>query len=324
MKNLYHRILKLMNLNGRDWAIFLLTLLLAFSIWLIHNLSLKYSDYLGIPIIAHCDIPEHANVSAGKEDFIIRCNASGYKLIEAYLNKNETVDITFHPYEMRHKEGDIYYVTASDVMSHMNDILGSDVVIEDILVDTLFFRFPVENHKKVPVKPVTTFTFKDQYMAGGELHLNPDSIIVYGEPFTLEGVDAVHTRPIRAYEISENLRGITELENISNVRISDTDVHYSLDVKRYVEIRSRHAVTAVNVPEGKQLHVFPMYLDIAYKCIFPMLEDPDVGLSLYVDYNDFIKSLSGKCAVHADVSASGVISYEMTPSYVSCIVEDVK
>ena len=46
MGDLYNRILKSFNISGRDLAVFLLALLLAFSIWLIHNLSLKYNDYL--------------------------------------------------------------------------------------------------------------------------------------------------------------------------------------------------------------------------------------------------------------------------------------
>ena len=39
----YHRLLEKLHINGRDLAIFLLSLLLAFSIWIIHNLSLEYS-----------------------------------------------------------------------------------------------------------------------------------------------------------------------------------------------------------------------------------------------------------------------------------------
>ena len=43
---------KFKKLNGRDLAVFLLSLLLAFGIWLIHNLSLDYVRVVNVPIKA--------------------------------------------------------------------------------------------------------------------------------------------------------------------------------------------------------------------------------------------------------------------------------
>ena len=54
MGTLYHRFLEIFHINGRDFAVFLLALLLAFSIWLIHNLSLKYNNNISSTIVAHC------------------------------------------------------------------------------------------------------------------------------------------------------------------------------------------------------------------------------------------------------------------------------
>ena len=43
---------------------------------------------------------------------------------------------------------------------------------------------------------------------------------------------------------------------------------------------------------------------------------------LIVDYNDFLESLSGKCRVQLISPEDGVISYEVDPPYVECIVEE--
>lgn len=324
MKNLYHRILDLMNLNGRDWVIFLLTLLLAFSIWLLHNLSLRYSDDMKIQILAHCDIPGRSDVATEPVPIMIRCNATGYRLIESYLNRNDMIDVTFKPSEMKHLKADIYYVTQAEVMQHMGKMFGSEVEVETFHDDTLFFTFPLMNHKKVPVYPVTTFTFKDQYMPEKDLVLKPDSVVIYGEPYVLNSVNSVNTRQIRAYDISKNLRGVTQLENIPNVRISEKEVHYSLEVKRFVEIRSRMSIKAVNVPENKHLLIWPSYVDVTFNCVYPLKEDPVGGLELEVDYDDFLNSISGKCKVHLPEQNSGIISYKIDPPYVSCRVEDLQ
>ena len=64
MKGLFHRLLKSLGFSGRDWAVLLLALLLAFSIWLIHNLSLKYNDFLTVPVVAQCSIDGHSDISS--------------------------------------------------------------------------------------------------------------------------------------------------------------------------------------------------------------------------------------------------------------------
>ena len=47
-KERLHRLLGRLHLDGRDISVFLMSLLLAFSIWLIHNLSLNYSDTISV------------------------------------------------------------------------------------------------------------------------------------------------------------------------------------------------------------------------------------------------------------------------------------
>ena len=78
MREILHKILKTLNINGRDWVVLLLALLLAFSIWMIHNLSLRYNDYMSVPVIARCNIPGHADVSSGKTEVTARCRTTGY------------------------------------------------------------------------------------------------------------------------------------------------------------------------------------------------------------------------------------------------------
>ena len=72
MRDLIHKILQLLNISGRDWAVFLLALLLAFSIWLIHNLSLKYTEFMQASVEAVSNIEGHFNKSSNRSDVIAR------------------------------------------------------------------------------------------------------------------------------------------------------------------------------------------------------------------------------------------------------------
>lgn len=302
--------------------VLLLALLLAFSIWMIHNLALKYNNYMSVPVVAKCSIPGHSSVSADKAEVTARCRATGYKVIKSHLLKGRNVEITFKNADLKHKEKDIYYILSADLKDYSHQIYGPEITVEYFVSDTLFFRFPYENYKKVPVVPISTVTYRDQYMAEGPLSVEPDSVLVYGEPFRIENITAVYTRPISYTDLSKDVSGVVKLEKIKNVRISDPEVNYSLDVKRYVEVLRTVPVTVVNVPAGKNLIVYPTSVEVSLKCNFPLLDDPDTGLRVEADYNDLQKSLGQRCILKVISHSRGVISSEATPVSVSCVLED--
>ncbi len=322
MKNLFHRILETLNLSGRDWAALLLALLLAFSIWMIHNLSLKYNAYLNVPVVAKCNIPGHSAVSADMCEVGARCRATGYRLIRADIRRGRTVEIPFRQIDMKPVGGDLFYVTAAELQTYSHLIFGADVSVEYFLSDTLFFRFPVETFKKVPVEPITSLTYRKQYMADGNLEIVPDSVLVYGESFRLENVNAVYTKPIKYVDLSKNVRGVADIEKIKGVRLSENDVRYTLNVKRYVELTKTLPVEVINVPVGKELLVYPSSVEISMRCNFPLAGDPERGLRVLADYNDIQNSLSGRILLKPVVSEMGVISCDVSPVSVSFIVEE--
>ena len=143
MRRLYNRLLDLLNISGRDLAVFLLALLLAFSIWLIHNLSLKYNDYLTSSVIAQTNIEGHANVSVNHSDVIARCRATGYKAIMSDIKAHRRpVTVVFDPSVVRHKRDDLFYILSTDLTEYAHLIYGEGVTLEYFVSDTLFFRFP--------------------------------------------------------------------------------------------------------------------------------------------------------------------------------------
>ena len=322
MKNLFHKILNALNINGRDWVVLILALLLAFSTWMIHNLSLKYNDYLKVPVVAKCEIKGHSDVSSNKAEVVARCRATGYRVIRAALKSRKIVDVTFRSADMVHLEGDTFYVTASNLLEYANNIYGPDVNVEYFLTDTLFFRFPYENFKKVPLVPISTFSFRDQYMPDGELVVEPDSVLIYGDPMRIENINEVHTKPIKFYDLAEDIQGIISLEKLKGVRVSETEARYRMGVKRYVEVSVMLPVNTVNVPQDKVMRVYPSVVEVLLRCNFPLIDDPLRGVRVEADYNDYQNSLGGNCALKAVGLTRGVIEWDVDPVAVSCVIED--
>ena len=323
MRDLLHKLLKSLNFSRRDWAVFLLALLLAFSIWLIHNLSLRYSDYMSVPIVARCNIDGHAALSSDKCDVAARCRATGYNLLANGFRRNGKERIVeFNPSHVRLLDDDLYYILPSDLQEYSHLIYGDDVTVDYFVSDTLFFHFPFEDHKRLPVQMVTSISFKPQYMMVGEVSIEPDSITVYGDRYKLETLNKVVTSPVKVYDLSEDLIGVVDLEKIRGVRMSVQEVHFSMDVSRYVEIVRSYPVSVLNVPDGKQLNIYPSNVTVTFRSVFPVAEDPTESVEFYMDYNDYASSRSGKCPVYISHKPKGMISYEIEPSMLDCVLEN--
>ena len=323
MKGLLDKFLKSLGLSGRDWVALLLALLLAFSIWLIHNLSLRYNDYLKVSVSAQCNIEGHSDRSVNRCEVVARCRTTGYNVIRLDIKGGrKPKKIVFQPSEMKHKDGDVFYVTSADLLEYSHLIYGDDVTVEYFVSDTLFFRFPQMDHKRVPVHPVHSISFSPQYMSVGELKVEPDSVTIYGEPYRLENIDVVYTQPIKRSYLTDDIQGVVGLERLRDVRFAVSEVRYLLDVTRFVEIPVKTQVEVVNLPDDKEIIVLPSTIDVALKCSFPLTGNPEKSIRLFVDYEDFLNSLTGKCPVRIETIPNGVIGYDLEPFYVECVVND--
>lgn len=323
MKGILDRLLKSLGFSGRDWAALLLALLLAFSTWLIHNLSLKYNDYLTVPVIAMCNLDGYAEQSSNQCEVVARCRATGYNVLRMDLIGSRKVrKVVFQPTVMKHKENDVFYVTSSDLLEYSHLIYGDDVTVEYFASDTLFFNFQKVDFKRVPVEPVYAISYRSQYTNVGDMELNPDSVTVYGDPYRLEAIERVYTHPIKRVELDADIQGVVPLEKLRNVRFSTSEAHYSLDVTRYVEVNVKLPVSAAGLPADKEMVILPSNVEVALRCSFPLTVDPQNEVSLYVDYKDFLASISGKCPVKVTSLPKGIIGYEIRPMYVECIVSD--
>ncbi len=321
-KERLHRLMGKLHLDGRDISVFLMSLLLAFSIWLIHNLSLDYSDTISVPVVAECGIEGHTDVSSNSAMVAARCRTSGFSLLKIHHQaKRKALRVRFAENDLHKKDGETFYITAAELSNYVTDIFGDGVRLESFLSESVQFRFPYENHKKVPVQVNQMLDFKPQYMATGPVRLQPDSVTIYGEPFHLENIDRVFTKALDLHNLKSSVHGAVKLEPISGVRMSEKEVNYSLDVTRYVELRTEVPVSVRNLPAGKRLSVYPSTATVVYKCAFPLSKDPTEEVSFYIDYRDFVNSRGGKCVPHASKVTDGVIECTVTPEVFDCVEE---
>lgn len=306
--------------NGKDVVIFAMSLLLAFAIWLIHNLTTYYNGTLRVPLAVNCNIDGHSNKSSQPPLLALRCHMTGFEIIRFnnYTEKSPLA-LEVNTEDMHPAGGEIYYMTTDDIAKYAQNIMGSSSSVLGYISDTLWFKFPLQNSKKVPVSPICNMSFAPQYMAVGELKMIPDSVTIYGEPGHLDNVDRIYTNPFKMEELSSFAHGIVKLELMNGIRASADRVEYTLNVSRFVEVTEEIPVSAVNVPSDRVLIIYPSTVKVTMQCAFPLLFDPAEEVGFNVDYDVFSTSLSGKVIPQPSSLPDGVLGYSIEPQVVDCV-----
>lgn len=300
----------------------MLAVVASFAIWLVVNLSRETTGLVSVPLLASSSIVGRGETAMESVQVTANVTASGFRLLGLSLRRNRPVNIQMEPDNFRHTEGDFFTVSTTNLVRYTEAIFGPQTKAQ-FASDFITVRFAPESYKKVPVVPVSQIRFREQYMAMGEIKLAPDSVLIYGNPSRIAGIDRILTRQISKYDTDRSLHGKVRLEIPAGARLSAKEASYSLDVSRYVGIREKVRVGVRNVPEGKSLSVYPSVVDVNFRFIFPISGNPLGSASFYVDYNEFAASIGGKCMVRADGLPEMTISWEADPQFCDCVESDI-
>ncbi len=305
----------------KRWTQFLLCLLLSASIWLIHNLSQEYAGVVSVSVLAQSTLKGRASVAREAVVVSARCSATGFKLIQLNYQQRD-VKVAIHAEDLVPSGDDTFVVSAAEMAKYSSDIFGEGVTLLTFLNQSYSFKFTPENYKTVPVRAVFSATFKPQYMASGPVVLHPDSVTVYGSEAALASLDAVLTRDLSFGDLSKSVSGAVRLIGAPGLRMSDSEVAWSLDVVRYVEMRSTVPVGVRGVPKGVSFSVYPSTAQAVFRCQFPSRSNPAESCEFYVDYDEFTHSKSGRCVAHCDNLPANVIEWTLEPDVFDCMLRE--
>lgn len=303
------------------WVQFLLCVLLSAGIWLTLNLSRDYVSMVSVPVVAVSNIEGRAAVSTSEATATAQVGASGFRHVLLGRKHKRPVQVAFAAADFRHEREEWYSIANASLYRYASDIFGDGVTVETFISEDLSFSFPEEAYKKVPVRPVLSVSYDPQYMAQTPMTLQPDTVLVYGEPARLENVEYVVTKPLELQDLRSSVHGKVRLETPSGVRLSHEESIYSMEVTRYVEVRAEVKVGVRNAPARVDLAVLPSTAEVVFRCVFPTTSDPALKAAFYVDYRDFAGSRTGRCVVHAEGIPSNVIDYTVTPEVFDCLVK---
>lgn len=307
------------NLTRRDVAILAVSLLVSSLIWFGVSLGQPTSAVVTVPVQVRTNIKGRSALSAGTTNVSATVKVSGYRLLWNKIKGDTyTKTIKVDSDAFTYLGSDSFGISSQSLGTCVSELFGRDVTLVEFGASNYQFRFIPESYKKVPVTVVSTITCNPQYMAVSDLRISPDSVLVYGEPARLEGVQAVRTKKLRLEDINASSHGVVALDVPYGMRLSEDEVSYDLDVRRFVETTKTVNLDIRHLPAGKKMALFPATVDVSLRTFFPPAGEPFEGASFYVDYNEFNGSMSGQCVVHYDVPGRDMLNCRVYPEVVEC------
>lgn len=308
--------------GGKEWLSLLFSLLLAFFIWSVHNLSLDYSVYLQYKMEVRANMEGRAMESESEELLILRVKASGFYIIQHRIWKNHRLSVSLEPKYMHPVDDnpDGFVVYTNEIKDKISAELGDDVEVEFITTESIHYIVPKINSKKVPVAVRAEVNYQSQYMPTGKMVLRPDSVLIYGQDKYLSKLDSVFTDVISKKRVRRPFQGMTELISYRGIRYSQRQIYYSQDVDRFIETTIEVPVNVVGVPKGKKLLSLPSKINVTFT--HSMTSDygykPE-DFEYVVDFKDFLGSIDSKVIPRQEKIPDGIYSISISPAFVECV-----
>ena len=132
----------------------------------------------------------------------------------------------------------------------------------------------------------------------GNLQPSPSNVYVFGEPSVLDTIHAVQSDLITLKDLTETTTVKAYLKKIRNARVVPSVIEVTVPVEPLVKKEAMITLSAVNVPKGKEMLLFPSKVPVDYYVAMSRLNDnDDPSIELQVDYRGILESNNGKLRV---------------------------
>ena len=309
--------------GGRNWIILVFSLLLAFFMWSIMKLSANYSSYVRYQIETTTSIPGRKNIAKSTDVLVIGAKSTGFHIIQNLSgSRNNTLlleDVDQKHFHKYGEEGDLFYILPDNIRQKIQDALGTDIKVETLATDTLFFEFPLQSNRKVPVVASSAINYRKQFMPYSEIVLKPDSVLIYGDASVIANISQVTTQAIKSNATQRSISGVVKLIPLSGVRLSDEEIFYSQEVGRYVEHTVNVPVIIGNAPSYANVAIIPQEVTVRYRQPFSGAATfSPQDFSVVVDYDEILRKDVVKPVIYR--MPEGILQIGMEPKFVECVL----
>lgn len=305
---------------------FLFFVLLSSTFWLLNALNKTYTTSIPYPV-HYVNFPENKILIGDiPQRLSLDVEAHGYTLLKYKLSSRK-IPIIFNvkSFSLNRIPGENqnrFYILTQFAREKIARQLSSEITINDINPDTLYFNFAELVSKRIPVNAIIEVEFARQYMVQGRISTTPDSLTVTGPDVILDTLSYIDTKPLKLEKVSHSTQRNLSLQAIENLEYSDKRVVVNIPVERFTQASLLVPVNAINVPDSLGLKTFPSKVNVSYivgLSSFNLVDEN--AFEIVVDYNQLQNNLNNKLRVEVIRSPVFVRSVTVHPLYVDYVIE---
>lgn len=322
--------LKLNNINrfkiGKKWQIFSVFVFFTTILWFLNALNQEYSTDIKVPVHFY-NLPQNkANIADLPKNFTATVKAYGYNILKFQLKKNFTPlridlsDVQF--FRLFNNDTNQYYVLTDNYSDYIENMLQSNMQIEMLKPDSIFFHFTTYKEKYVPVVIDANISVATQFVLKSPPSVTPDSVLIGGPAISIDTIEQLYTKNFSLNNVKTISQKTIDLQEIDGVTTTPQNVNVTVDVEEYTELRFKVQIESTNVPDSVDLLLFPNYVNVVCKVGVDNSNNISGNdFKVIVDYNSIFTNMGTELSTEIIEAPTNVYEYYQTPEFVEYIIE---
>lgn len=305
---------------------FLFFLALSSIFWLLNKLENNYSANITYPIKYIYHKPDKELVGDVPSELNLNLSAQGYALLRSMITARQH-PIVFRLISLNFNEitGDTnrYFVLTRNLKEVIQRQIGSEITLNYISPDTLFYNFSTIVRKKVVIVPNIDLEFEKQYMpgAGGTIS-QPDSIVISGPRSLIDTINKVYTVYKKFTKVDKSISEEFKLQPIEGVYFVKNKAILSIPVDKYTETFLMVPVKINNLPDSMQMKTFPSAIRVSFIVALRNYNKvTPYQFKAVVDYKNVYTSINNRLKVNLERQPAYVKFVSYRPMNVDFIIE---
>ena len=241
-------------LRSRDAVTFLLFVLFATILWYGHALGSVRNGILHVRV-TYTHLPDDIALETPLPSALeVEVRDAGSRL-RTYRHNPPVLEFSLAG-QLQGEEGDIR-ISAESIRRSLSDLLQGTSKLQRVTPEQITAHYYRQAEKTVPVTMDCEAQPAPQQQLAAPVRVTPATVRIFGSKAVLDTIHTLRTEPVLLTAVADTVRIPAALLVPAAVRAEVTHVQIESVAERFPEKRLRVPVTATDVPEGEQLHLFP-------------------------------------------------------------------
>jgi len=315
--------------SNKKLLVYLFFVGLSTIFWFLNALSKEYTTSINYPVyymnfpedkVLTNDLPKKLNLRVKAYGFdLLR-----YKLSTAFLSNPFDVN-KYTNNRITGSSLNSYNLLTSSIAERIEKELSTGIRLEAISPDTIRFQFSPILEKKVPVVLDLKLNFEQQFMKGGAILPELDSVLVKGPQSLLDSVKFAKTELLELSGLKKSTEEEIDFEKIEGVSFSPKKLTVNIPVERFTEANKNVSIKVDNLPDSVLLRLFPGDVKLSYFVGMNKYENiTEDHFDVRVDYLEAAQGDGNKLKVELKRSPDFVSNVRFYPQTVTFLIEKRK